>query len=90
VFEERHAEHAFVVLVVAATAGWGRRWRWGLAAATRPTRTSSYGLHGDGTERSGRLGYGIVGISILVAVEGIGGLDRRLGRRRFERLEIRL
>src|ERR1035438_10310606 len=89
VFEERHAEHA-VVLIVATTTGWGRRWRRSLAAATRPARTGSYGLHGDGRRRSGGLGRGIVRISILVAVEGVGRLDRRLGRHRLERREIRL
>src|SRR5271157_5851868 len=55
VFEERHAEHA-VILVVAPAAGWGRRWRRSLAAATRAAGTGSYGLHGDRRRRSGRLG----------------------------------
>src|ERR1035438_5190744 len=77
VFEERHAEHA-VVLVVATAAWWGRRWRRSPAAA-RPARTRSNGLHGDGRRRRGRLGWGIVRIFILVAVEGVGRLDRRLG-----------
>src|ERR1019366_5087903 len=63
VVEERHAEHA-VALVVATTAGWGRRWGRGLSA-TRAARTDSYGLHGDGRRRSGRLGKGVVRISIL-------------------------
>src|ERR1035441_3329926 len=55
VFEERHAKHAFV-LVVTTAAGWGWGRRWSLAAATRAARTGSYGLHGDGRRRSGRLG----------------------------------
>src|ERR1035441_4119184 len=55
VFEERHTEHAFVVLVVTTTAGWGRRWRRSLAAATRAAGTGSSGLPGGGGRRSGRV-----------------------------------